>query len=117
MYRFSSDWDLSHLVGCEVVEVSHVQFNLLFRFEPQNAINICGHWRVVDESGSLIDEGDFEEQKESYRTHHLLGKKVKCCRVLDPTTLSVEFEDGWALQIIDDSDQYECCHISPNIYV
>lgn len=117
MYKFSRDLDLSHLVGCEVVEVSHAPYNLLFRLEPENVINISGRWRVVDEKGNLIDEGDFEKPKESYRTHLLLTRKVKYCQIVDPTVLSVNFEDGWSLQIIDDSEQYECCHISPNIYV
>lgn len=26
------------------------------------------------------------------------------------------FEDGWTLEILD-TDEYESCHISPNIYM
>ena len=117
MYRFPEDLDLSHLVGCELVEVMHAPFNLYFGFEPENRINLTGKWRILDSSGQTVDEGKVEEPKDSYRVHLLLGHKIKKCVIVNPSLLAVQFESGWQLEIVDDSDENETCHISPNIYI
>ena len=118
MYRFTSDLDLSHLKGGEVVEISIVPFNLLIRLEdPNNHINLCGKWRIRDSKGSTIDEGNLDKPKDSYRAHILLKKKIASWQIPNEALLSIIFEDGFVLDIIDDSDEYECCHISPDIYV
>lgn len=117
MYKFPDDLDLSHLTGCEVVQVSHAPYNLLFSLEPDNRINIEGRWRILDSEGAVVDQGYEQEQKDSYETHRLLGQKIRKCVVVNPSTLHVQFENGWMLEILEDSDQYESCHISPNIYI
>jgi hypothetical protein len=117
MYRFPKDLDLTHLTGCEVVQVAHAPYNLLFSLEPENRINIAGAWRIIDADNKLVDEGNEQESKDAYRTHLLLGQKIQKCTAMDPMTLTVMFESGWKLEILDDSDQYESCHISPNIYI
>lgn len=114
MYKFPSDLDLSHLTGCEVVQVTHWPYTLVFSLESDNWINIEGAWRLLDEEGGVVDEGDEQEQKDAYRTHRLLGQKIRECIVVNPTTLAVVFENGWKLEILDDSEQYESCHISPD---
>jgi hypothetical protein len=76
MYRFPDDLDRSHLTGCEVVQVSHAPYNLLFSLKPDNRINIVGAWRLLDSDAQVIDQGNEQEQKESYRTHRLLGHKI-----------------------------------------
>ena len=117
MYRFPQNLDLSHLTGCEVVQVSHAPFNLCFKLEPDNHINLEGAWRLFNSAGKIVDEGNVQESKDSYRTHQLLGQKVQRCIVASPTTLAIVFENGWKLEVVDDSDQYESCHISPNINI
>lgn len=117
MHRFRDDLDLSHLTGCKIVRVSHDPYNLLFSLEPDNRINIEGAWSILDSDGQVVDQGNEQEGKDSYRTHRLLGQRIQKCIVVDPTTLHVQFENGWILEILDDSEQYESCHISPNIYI
>ncbi len=117
MYKFSQDIDLSHLTGGEVVQVSHAQYSLVFCLEPNNQINIEGAWRILDRNGQVVDEGNEQEKKDAYRTHRLLGQKIQRCIAVNPTLLVVEFENGWKLEILDDSEQYESCHISPNIHI
>lgn len=117
MYKFSSDLNLKHLIGCEVVQVSHAPYNLTFSLEPNNFINIEGYWRLINANEEVVDEGNEQNQKDAYRTHQLLGQKIKECVVMNPTTLAVIFNNGWKLEIMDDSDQYESYHISPDIHI
>ena len=117
MYKFPSDLDLSHLIGCEVVQISHGPYNLSITLEPENHINIEGLWRLYDSSGRLVDEGNEQEKKDAYRIHQLLSHKIEQYKVVNPTTLALIFENKWKLELVDDSDQYESCSISPNIYI
>ncbi len=117
MHQFKDNLDLSHLIGCEVVQVSHAPYNLLISLEPENSINIEGAWLLLDSKGQIIDEGNEQNQKDSYKTHRLLDHKIQKCIVVNPTTLQVQFDNGWKLEIRDDSEQYESCHISPDIHI
>lgn len=117
MYKFPSDLDLSHLIGCEVVQISLAPYNLFIQLEPENHINIEGVWRLYDSSGNLVDEGNGQDEKDAYRIHRLLTHKIEQYIVVNPTTLALIFENKWKLEIVDDSDQYESCSISPNIYI
>ena len=117
MYRFTDDLELSHLLGCELIQVCIDPYNLFFNFEPQNQIHIEGRWRVLDSGGKVVDEGDHQTPKDAYRVHLLVGQKICQFRIPNPRLLVVVFDNRWTLEIHDDSDQYECCYISPNIYI
>ena len=116
MYSFPEDLDLSHLIGGEVIEISKVPYNLAIHLDPENLINISGAWRLTDQSGKIIDEGDEQQNKEYYKIHRLLGKKLTATIVLNPTTLEIIFDSEWKLEIFDE-EEGESCHISPNIYI
>jgi hypothetical protein len=117
MYRFPEDLDLSHLVGGELIQVCIDRYNLLLNFDPVNRINLCGVWRLRDSEGEVVDEGDSEMPKDTYRAHLLLGHQVRQWRIPNPRLLTIVFDNRWTLDIHDDDDRYECCHISPNIYI
>ena len=117
MYQFPEDLDLSHLVGCALTEVCIDRYNLLLHLWPENRINLCSVWRVLDSEGKVVDEGDSVAMKDAYRVHLLLRHKTVGWRIANPRLLTIIFDNQWTLEIHDDSDQYECCHISPNIYV
>ena len=117
MYKFPRDLDLSHLVGTELIEVAIGPYALQLKFEPTNHINIEGRWSLTSPSGAILDQGNQQEKKDSYRIHQLLQKKVVGFTVEDPSTLDVQFEGNWHLKIFDDSEKYESVSISPNIHI
>ena len=116
MYGFPDDLDLSHLIGGQVVQVCIDRWNVLLTLNPENRINLCGSWRLLDASGNIVDEGDFQEPKDTYRIHQLLGHMIELYEMPDRSRLEVIFDNRWTLDI-HDSEEYECCHISPNIYI
>ena len=50
---------------------------------------------------------------------HLVDLEIEVisCRSINPEQLEIAFSNGKKLIIIDDDDMYECCAISPNIYI
>jgi hypothetical protein len=45
--------------------------------------------------------------------HRLLGRRVLAIKASPPDWLELRFEEGQALRIIDDSEQYEAFEIQP----
>ena len=119
MYKFTG-LNLSHLIECEVIQISHAAHNLLISLDPKNQINIFGGWRLFDESGAVVDEGyegDEKADRDAYRVHHLLTHVIEQYEIVSPSVLAFVFENQWRLELIDDSDMHECCSITPNIRV
>ncbi len=118
MYGFPEDLDLSHLLEGELIRISIDKYNLLFVFDaPENTINIAGKWEIRNDKKEVVDYGIIEEEKESYKVHQLLGYKIKKYEVLSPKFLVLIFDNNWELEIVDNSEQYETCSISPDIYI
>jgi len=117
MHGFAKDLDLSHLISGELTSVSIDQNNIYFAFVPDNHICISGEWKVIDDKNSLVDGGILGEDKDAYKIHKLLGKKIKDYKINSPKSLFIIFNNNWILEIIDNSDHYESCSISPNIYI
>ncbi len=119
MYRFTGV-NIDHFIGAELIEVSIVQFNLLFSFEtekqPNIHINIEGTW-CIEKDGQLFDEGDAQKHKESIKAHCLLGHKIISYKTPTPESLEIQFDGNSILTIYDNSDQYESCSISPHIII
>lgn len=115
MYTFAN-LNLDHLKGCEITEISIVPYNILFKLEPKNFINISGKWSLLSKDGIILDHGDAQAAETSPLIHNLLNSKIESYSTPIPTELHITFINGSALIIYDDP-QYECCSISPNIYI
>jgi hypothetical protein len=77
-----------------------------------------GHWELADESGHIIDRAEPNSDRDAYRIHRLLGKKVASTRVDPPRSFTLHFNSGLRLQVFDDSEEFESFSIQPgDIYV
>ncbi len=123
MYRFDKALELYliYFIGREVENISINQQNLYIDLHPQ-AINVCGSWALFDENDEKIDSRlmqdsvDFDVPKHSYHVFGLLRQKIKGIHVPHDKALSIKFDNGMRFEIYDDS-MYECCFITPNIYI
>lgn len=116
MYKFTNI-NIDHLIGSEIIEVSIYSYNLLFRLEPENFINISGKWEIRTKDGAILDSGNAQKHNVVIKAHHLLQTKVEGYDVPSPEELHIKFSDNSTLVIYDDEPQYECCSISPAIYI
>src|SRR5262245_61164805 len=110
MYGIPADLDLAFLVGSEVVQVCLGPFDVQVHFQPGASIHITGgDWELKDQGGLIIDRASDAPASERgpFLLHRLLGCRVRAIEVCPPDWLEVRFEEGLALRIIDDSEQYE----------
>lgn len=106
MHRFSKSLDLAPLCGLEVIQVGIGQNEVIFCFHPEGAIRLEGAWILKDEHGAVIDRSMEHADRDAWRVHKVLGRKIAKCVVRDDRHLDIFF-DGAVLEIEDDSDHYE----------
>ena len=115
MYKFT-DLNIDHLLNAEVSEVAYAMYNLAVRFHNNQWINITGRYRLESNKG-VLEEGNPEKHNPTTCVHQILDSKLTSYSIPSAAQLSLQFSNGMTLSIFDDSDMYECCSISPNIYI
>lgn len=116
MYKFTG-LNIDHFIGDELIGVTIFSYTISLKFESNNIITILGKWSLVDQNNSTIDSGDAEKHNSSIKIHQLLQGKIKDYSIIKPEELRIKFSNGLSLVLYDDSDQYESCSFSPNIYI
>src|SRR5688572_19517623 len=104
MYRIPLDLDLSGVVGQVTTQVRVGQFDIQLAFGPvrfavQSRVGVFGDGRVVArrEPGRCPDPGFYD----------VMTAAATRCEVLNDRLLVLELENGIAMHLVDDSDQYE----------
>jgi len=113
MYGVPAGLSLERFLGAILVQVGLGEFQIQFRFHPEGEIAVEGRWELRDQAGRLIDHGQDTADRESYRVHHLLGRKVTGTRVDAPRSIALEFDSGHRLEVFDSSEEYESFTIQP----
>ena len=91
-----------------------------FRFsaEPTGVISVEGDWELYGPSGALVDFQEEPSEREAFRIHVLIGRKVVSSEVSAPEWFELEFDSGHRLRVYDRSPRYESFSIQPgDIYV
>jgi len=93
---------------------------LLFHFlmEPAGTISVEGYWELVDPDGVVLDRQEEPSERDAFRVHVLLGRKVIGSKVSPPESFTLAFDSGHTLRVCDHSPHYESFSIQPgDIYV
>jgi hypothetical protein len=109
MYRIPKELDLSPVVGEFTTEIRVGQFDLQFTFgsvsfaiqSPVNVFrngNLVAHW----EEGKWPAPGFYD----------IINSRVRRCEVVNDRLIVLAFENGLAMHLEDNSDQYESMQIS-----
>ena len=109
MYRIPEDLDLSSIVGQFTTQLRVGQFDLQFTFGPVS----FGISSPVDiyRDGKLIahwDEGGWPEPG----FFDIMNVEVLRYEVPSDRLIVIEFNNGLAMHLVDDSDEYECMTIT-----
>ena len=109
MYRVPLDLDLSKIVGEFATQVRVGQFDLQFTFGP---VNFAIHSQVtLSRNGELV--GNWKEGQWPDATFYdVLNSSVIRWEIPDDRRIVIHLENGLAIHLNDDSDQYECMQIS-----
>lgn len=110
MYGLSPDLDLSCFVGSELHQICVGKFDVQFRFDSSARIAAQSTVRVVGEVGTIAEWSELAGWT-SVAFHALLNEKVKAAAVQSERVLELRFMNGLALEVFDDSQQYESMQI------
>jgi hypothetical protein len=118
MYGVPKDLDLSRFRGDSLIQIAIGEFQIQFHFGSGSSIAVEGDWELKDQSGKLIDRDMENSARESYHIHHLLGRTVLTTKLDPPKSISLHFDNGMTLTILDSSNQFESFLVQPgNIIV
>lgn len=108
MYRIPSELDLSPVVGEFTTQVRVGQFDLQFTlgdvsFMIASPVSLLREGKIIGrwEEGRWPDPGFFE----------IMNVKVNRCEIPSDRRIVIEFENGIAMHLEDNSDRYETMHI------
>jgi hypothetical protein len=114
MHGVPVDLDLSRFEGATLIQICIGEYQVQFHFHPQGSISIEGKWELRDLAGALLDASlQTNEERDAYRLHVLLGKRVAGSFVNAPNSFSLRFESGATLMVFDESEEYESFSIQP----
>ena len=109
MYRIPKELDLSPVVGEFTTQVRVGQFDLQFTFGSvsfavQSPVNVFRNGKLVAhwEEGKWPDPGFYD----------IMNSEVRRCEVVNDRLIVLAFENGLAMHLEDNSDQYESMQIS-----
>jgi hypothetical protein len=117
MHGIPKNLDLSQFKNALLLQICLGEHIVYFKFDSSATIGVEGAWRLIDSEGELIDQSIKDTEKNTdrqyYKLHLLLGKKVLSYIVDSPTSFTLIFEENYELKLIDDSKQYESISIQP----
>jgi len=109
MYRVPLDLDLSKIVGEFATQLRVGQFDLQFTF---GAVNFAIQSPVtLSRDGEVV--GSWNEGRWPDATFYdVMNSSVTRWQIPDDRRIVIHLENGLTINLTDDSDQYECMHIS-----
>jgi hypothetical protein len=109
--------DLAPFIGTTLDYIGIGKYQIQFVFggdpwtEKDRVVTAEGYWEVRDAQSVLIDKATENDDRDVYRIHPLLSHAVTETKVNAPQSFTLVFDNGWTLTFVDDSSQYETCHI------
>ncbi len=113
MYGVPADLNLERFVGAMLIQICLGESQIQFHFHPEGEIAVEGQWGVRDQAGRLVDQSQTPADRDAYRIHQLLGRKVISARVDAPRSIALQFYSGHRLEVFDSSTEYESFTIQP----
>lgn len=109
MYRVPLDLDLSKIVGEFATQVRVGQFDLQFTFGP---VNLAVQSPVIlSRNGEVV--GSWKEGQWPDSTfYEVMNSSVIRWEIPDDRRIVIHLANGLAIQLNDDSEEYECMQIS-----
>ena len=114
VYGVPLDLDLSDYLNARCTQIAISESHLFIRFHPDAEISVDGRWEIRDTQGSIVDHSMANEKRKVSRLHVLLGQEVVDAHVDAPISFSLTFKNEYRFTIVDESEKYETCQLSPS---
>jgi hypothetical protein len=113
MYGFNEELVIEGLIDHSLNQICVGKYDVQFHFSSGTFIAVQGGARII-EGGSAIATWTEEGAWSDLSFHKLLNHDVKGYSISDLKTLCINFDEDFALELFDDSDEYESMQIFPN---
>jgi len=113
MYGVPADLDLSMFIGATLIQIAIGEYQVNFCFDGYRLVSVEGFWQVKNATGQILDSELKNSERDCYRVHRLLGRRVTGFQVHAPTSVVLQFDEGYTLEVVDSSTQYESFSIQP----
>jgi hypothetical protein len=110
MYRFPLNLDLSRMVGSDLNQMRLGRYDVQFVFDSDVTIAVQSRITVLENDEPIAD-WNSERNWSNLNFQKIVNATVAGCSVLDEQTLEIRFSENFAIQLFDDSDQYESMQI------
>ena len=119
MHGVPNGLNLSFLHGSELIRVNVGPYHIQLFFDPEAYISVECEWELLGSDRTLLDRGEpGTDEMLALPVRRLLGRRVSQIEVNPPTSISLRFDCGQVLRIIDSNAIYESFSIQPgNIYI
>jgi len=117
MYGVPKQLDLTPFIGTtlDYIGVGKYQIQFVFAGDPwiekHRVVTAEGYWEMRDPQSVVIDKATENDDRDAFRIHRLLSHRVTEVKVSPPESFTFVFDNGWTLTLVDDSSEYESCHI------
>ena len=121
MHGVPADLPIQPFVGKELNQICLGRFQIWLNFSRAGKISVEGGWELRDAAGNLVDSAEQHDSRENYRIHRLIDVPVIHFSIDPPRSFTLFFDNGLALTVFDDSEQYESFSVvvdgQPPVYV
>jgi len=117
MYGIPEKLDLTPFIGTtlDYIGLGKYQIHFVFSGDPRKekdrVVMAEGYWEMRDSQSVVIDKATDNDDRDNYKIHRLLSLTVAGTKISPPESFTLVFNNGWTLTFVDDSSQYETCHI------
>lgn len=112
-----TDFDvLKTLLKAEITQICVGPHDIQFNFHPSRNISIQGRCEMLDAAGQVVDAWEDSTRSGSFRFPELLMRPVVDVAIESSKSFILTFENGMALRVVDNSEQYESFSVG-NLFV
>lgn len=117
MYGLPEDTDLTPLHGKELIQLNTTAYRFQLHFQDVEfkaaRISVQCAWMLQTDHGQpreFISEAADQSDAAAWLTR-LIGQSIIATTIVPPGTLRLGFSNGWQIDIIDDTPDYESYEI------
>ena len=107
---------LKPLLRAEITQICVGPSDLQFNFHPSGNVTVQGRCELIDSAGQVVDVWEDNTHSGMFRFPELLMTPVSDVVIDSPKSFVLQFANGMALRVIDNSEQYESFSVG-NLYV
>jgi hypothetical protein len=107
---------LMPLRKAEITQICVGRNDIQFNFHPRGNVSVQGRCELINSTGQVVEVWEESTRSGMFRFPELLMTRVMDVVIDSPKSFLLSFENGMALRVVDNSEQYESFSVG-SLYV